>query len=198
MSAVILNGGVLKWRKCIAIFGNYGNHVNLLKFALKNYIFGGFWPESKKCYVYGRPQWDLRSDKFPPSHQFLSSSVSPSFFLHSMFKLNLSILDNFISIFQAFTRMRMQFEIFLPMSTFLFNQSILSKSQTFGLGQTNWADKFWGIFRYFRPNYQQPFWYSESLVHVFHYSTIISTKNMKPLYPHPKYTFGIGNLDGKE
>ena len=29
------------------------------------------------------------------------------------------------------------------------------------------------------------------LVHVFHYSTIISKKN-KPLYPHPKYLFGIG------
>ena len=61
------------------------------------------------------------------------------------------------------------------------------KPQTFGLGQTNRADKFWG----FRLNYQHPFWYCESLVHVFHYSTIVSTKT-KPLYPHPKYLFGIG------
>ena len=30
---------------------------------------------------------------------------------------------------------------------------------------------------YFWPNSQHSFWYSESLVHVFHYSTIISTKN---------------------
>ena len=48
-----------------------------------------------------------------------------------------------------------------------------------------------GHLGYFRPNYQHPFWYSESLVHVFQKSTIISTKT-KPLYPHPKYFFGIG------
>ena len=52
------------------------------------------------------------------------------------------------------------------------------KSRTFGLRQTNWADKFWGIWGYFQPNYQHPFRYSESLVHVFHYSTIISTKSL--------------------
>ena len=44
-----------------------------------------------------------------------------------------------------------------------------------------WADKLGryilGHLGYFGPNYQHPFWYSESLVHVFHYSTIISTKN---------------------
>ena len=28
------------------------------------------------------------------------------------------------------------------------------KSRIFGLGQTNWADKFWGIWGYFRPTYQ--------------------------------------------
>ena len=42
-----------------------------------------------------------------------------------------------------------------------------------------WADILgWNCLRhlgYFRPNYQPPFWYCESLVHVFHYSTIIST-----------------------
>jgi hypothetical protein len=52
------------------------------------------------------------------------------------------------------------------------------KSITFGLGQTNWANKFWGIWGIFcRTMYQHPFWYSESLVHVFHYSIIIFTKN---------------------
>jgi hypothetical protein len=40
-----------------------------------------------------------------------------------------------------------------------------------------------GAFGYFRPHYQHPFWYSESLVHVFHYSTIISTKKLS-LYIH--------------
>ena len=34
-----------------------------------------------------------------------------------------------------------------------------------------------GHLGYFRPNYQHPFWCNESLVYVFHYSTIISTKN---------------------
>jgi hypothetical protein len=33
---------------------------------------------------------------------------------------------------------------------------------------------FWGILS----DFQHPFWYSESLVHVFHYSTIISTKKL--------------------
>jgi hypothetical protein len=46
---------------------------------------------------------------------------------------------------------------------------------------------------YFWPNYQYPFWYGESLVHVLYYSTIISTKKLpKPLDPYPKYLFGIG------
>ena len=63
------------------------------------------------------------------------------------------------------------------------------KSRIFGLGQTNWANKLWGIWGIF--GNQHPFWYSEFLVHVFHYSIIISTKNTKPLYPHPKYGIGI-------
>ena len=45
-----------------------------------------------------------------------------------------------------------------------------------------WADilgkNFLRHLVYFRPNYQHLFWqHCESLVHVFHYSTIISTKN---------------------
>ena len=53
------------------------------------------------------------------------------------------------------------------------------KSRTFGLGQSNWADKFWGIWDIFGPaELSAPILVqcSESLVHVFHYSTIISTK----------------------
>ena len=66
------------------------------------------------------------------------------------------------------------------------------KFRTFGLGQKNWADKFWGICGILWPNTQYPFWYSESLVHLFYYSTNISTKT-KPLYPHPKYLFQFGS-----
>ena len=59
------------------------------------------------------------------------------------------------------------------------------KSITFGLWQTNWADKFWGIWGNFGQTISTHFG-SESLVHVFHYSTIISIKT-KLLYPHPKH-----------
>ena len=51
------------------------------------------------------------------------------------------------------------------------------KSRIFGLGQTNWADKFWGIWGIFSQSITTHFWYGESLVHVFQYSTIIFTKN---------------------
>jgi hypothetical protein len=36
---------------------------------------------------------------------------------------------------------------------------------------------------YFWPNYQHPFWYSESFFYVFNHSTIISTKKLS-LYIH--------------
>ena len=51
----------------------------------------------------------------------------------------------------------------------------LLKSIPFGLGQTNWANKFWGIWSIW--GVFSPFCNSECLVHVFHYLTIISTKN---------------------
>jgi hypothetical protein len=64
-----------------------------------------------------------------------------------------------------------------------------------------WADKLGRcILGHFRPNYQHSFWYSESLVHVFHNSTIISTKKLS-LYIHiPNvylrlgFEFGLQNL----
>ena len=43
---------------------------------------------------------------------------------------------------------------------------------------------------YFWPNYQYPFWYSESLV--FHYSTIISTKKLSLYIYIPNIYFGLG------
>ena len=49
---------------------------------------------------------------------------------------------------------------------------------------SHWNPELWGLgrqilghFGYFRPNYQHQFWYSESLLHIFNYSTIISSKN---------------------
>ena len=44
----------------------------------------------------------------------------------------------------------------------------------------------------FQPNYPHPFWYSESLVHVFHYSTIFLQKKVS-LYIHiPNIYLGLG------
>ena len=63
------------------------------------------------------------------------------------------------------------------------------KFLTFGLGQTNSAAKFWGVFQ---PNYQHPFWYCESLVHIFYNIQPLFLQKTKPLYPHSKYLFGIG------
>ena len=52
--------------------------------------------------------------------------------------------------------------------------------------QTNWADKF-GAFGVFSAEYQQYFWYSESLSM---FSIIL--QNTKPLYPHPNIYLGLG------
>ena len=62
------------------------------------------------------------------------------------------------------------------------------KSRTFGLVQTMWADKFWGIWGIFGQNISLHFG-TVSLVCVFHYSTSISIKT-EHLHPHPKYSFG--------
>ena len=48
----------------------------------------------------------------------------------------------------------------------------------------NLGKYIWGYLGYFPLNYQHPFCYSESLVHVFYYSTLISTKKQA------KYLFG--------
>ena len=49
--------------------------------------------------------------------------------------------------------------------------------ETFGVGQTNWADTFWGVFgRFISTNFGAVV--CESFVHIFHYSTIISTKKL--------------------
>ena len=41
------------------------------------------------------------------------------------------------------------------------------------------------------PNYQNPFWFSESFVQFSIIQTLYLQKT-KPSYPHPKYLFGIG------
>ena len=51
-----------------------------------------------------------------------------------------------------------------------------------------------GHLGYFWPIYQHPFWYCESLVHVFHFGQPLFLQKTKPLYQNPKYLFGIGIL----
>ena len=51
------------------------------------------------------------------------------------------------------------------------------RSQTFGLGQTNWVDKFWGIWGISGQSISTHFCAVSPLSIFFHFSTIISTKN---------------------
>jgi hypothetical protein len=58
------------------------------------------------------------------------------------------------------------------------------KSQTFGLGLTNWAEKFWGIWGIFGR-----FWYYGSLS-MFSISQPLFLQKTKPFYANPKNLFG--------
>ena len=65
------------------------------------------------------------------------------------------------------------------------------KSRTFGLGQTNWADKFWGIWGIFGQTISTHFG-TVSPLSMFSIIQPLFLQKTKPLYPHPKYLFGIG------
>ena len=63
-----------------------------------------------------------------------------------------------------------------------------SKSLTFGLGETVWADKFWGIFgRFISIHFG-----TVSSLSMFSINQPLVLQKTKPLYPNPKYLFGIG------
>ena len=66
-----------------------------------------------------------------------------------------------------------------------------SKSQTFGLGQTIWADKFWGIWGILEQFISTHFG-TVSPLSMFSINQPLFLKNPKPLNPNPKYLFGIG------
>jgi hypothetical protein len=61
---------------------------------------------------------------------------------------------------------------------------------TFGLGQTNWADKFWGIWGIFGQFISTHFGIGSPLS-MFSINQPLFLQKTKPLYPHPKYLFGI-------
>ena len=67
------------------------------------------------------------------------------------------------------------------------------KSRTFGLGQTNWADKFWGLWGIFGQTISTHFGtVIVSPLSMFSIIQPLFLQKTKSLYPHPKYLFGIG------
>ena len=63
-----------------------------------------------------------------------------------------------------------------------------SKYQNFGLGQTIWADKFWGIWGTFGPFISNHFG-TVSPFSMFSINQPLFLQKTKPLYPNPKYLF---------
>ena len=69
------------------------------------------------------------------------------------------------------------------------------KSQIFGLGQTIWADKFWGIFGQFISTY----FGTLIPLSMFSINQPLFLQKTKPLHPHTKYLFGDLDLNlGRE
>ena len=64
------------------------------------------------------------------------------------------------------------------------------KFRTFGLEQTNWADKFWGILGIFGQAISTHFGTVRPLS-IFSITLPLFLQKPKPLYPHPKYLFEI-------
>ena len=64
------------------------------------------------------------------------------------------------------------------------------KSRTFGLGQTNWADKFWGIWGILGQTISTHFG-TVSPLSMFSIIQPLSLQKTKPSYPHSKYLFEI-------
>ena len=66
-----------------------------------------------------------------------------------------------------------------------------SKSQTFRLGKTIWAFKFWDIWGYFGW-FINTYFGTVSPLSMFSNNQPLFLQKNKPLYPNPKYLFGIG------
>ena len=72
----------------------------------------------------------------------------------------------------------------LPMKSFSL------KSRTFGFGQTNWTDKFWGIWVIFGLFISTHFG-TVSPLYMFSINQPLFLQKTKSLYPNPKYLFEI-------
>jgi hypothetical protein len=68
------------------------------------------------------------------------------------------------------------------------------KSRTFGLGEKNWADKFWGIWGIFGRTISTHFC-TVSPLSMFSIIQALFIQKTKPLNPHPKYAFWDWDLN---
>ena len=67
---------------------------------------------------------------------------------------------------------------------------VSSKSQTFGLGQTIWAENFWAIWGILG-RFVSTHFGTVSPLSMFSINQPLFQQKTKPLYPNPKYLFGI-------
>ena len=63
----------------------------------------------------------------------------------------------------------------------------IQKSQTFGFGQTNWAENFWGIWGTI-----STYFGTVGSLSMFSINQPLFLQKTKPLYQYPKYLFGVG------
>ena len=80
--------------------------------------------------------------------------------------------------------------IFFPRTTDAQGSIFSLKFRTFGLGQTNWADTFWGIWSIFGQTISTHFG-TVSPLSMFSIIQPLFQQKTKPLYPNPNYFFGI-------
>ena len=84
-------------------------------------------------------------------------------------------------------------QLFIPRTTDAQWSLFSLKSRAFGLGQTNWADKFWGIWGIFGQTIRTHFGTVCPLSMFSIIQPLFLQKN-KLLNPHLKYLFGIRDL----
>ena len=139
--------------------------------------------------------FSLHFEKFhfrPKGKTFLCLFVFPrnNLYLTFFFATNWVLIRN--SIFETdfrfqCTRMMVSFLNYgCPMKPFFI------EIQIFWPCADKLGGKILGHLWYFWQNNQHKIWYSKSLVHVFHYSTIISTKKLSHYIHMPNINFGLG------
>ena len=79
-----------------------------------------------------------------------------------------------------------------PVTDYRYQERVFfQKSRTFGLGQTFWAEMFWGFWGIFGRTINTHFG-NVSSMSMFSIIQPLFLQKTKPLCPNPKYLFGIG------